>query len=377
MPRHLQHPGGAPTIYDVAETAGVSIATVSRVLADSAAVRPKTRERVLAAIRELAYIPRGSARTLAARKNSALGLFLPGFDEIDLQPRPETRDEVRVIDDTAGGAAPVRGTGYFQQVLHGAELEAWTQGFALLVAIGRGEAATESLSDMASRVDGMVVLGAVADQAVLTRLAQRVPVVLAAGAGSNPELDHVYVDNAGGMRSLTQHVRSTTRPTVISFISGSVDSPDNADRLRGFRDATADLPADRVIITEAGEFSEARGLEIGRSLIERDRLGDAVLCANDQLALGLLRACAAAGLRVPTDVVVTGFDGLEAGNASIPRLTSVRQPMLDLGRHAVSLLGDRVGEPNRKPVTRRLGVDILLRQTTDRFPGDDAATVNR
>ncbi len=134
----------------MADRASVSIATVSRVLRTPDAVREATRERVLDAVRDLGYVPSGNARALAGRKTGVIGLCFPGHDALEEEdrPAPELADGVgggvRVVDDRRRGAAPQSPNLYFDEVLRGAEVEAWRRGFALMVAAGRGRPATSS-----------------------------------------------------------------------------------------------------------------------------------------------------------------------------------------------------------------------------------------
>lgn len=354
----------APTIYDVAQVAGVSIATVSRVLQNPSVVKPVTQERVMAAIHELAYVPSGSARTLAARRNSSLGLFLPGFDG-DSEADPCLHDQIAIIDDTGGPRSPARPMTYFDQVLYGAELEAWREGFALMTAIGRSTNQEDLLNNIAGRVDGLAVVARNFEDPVLKRLARRLPVVLVAGAAAGLNLDRVSVDNSRGMHTLVTHLLERNELRSVTFISGPEESSDASARLRGFKRAVAKY-ADRVVatITEPGVFSESRGRAVGERLIRSSQVGDAVICANDQLALGFLDACARHKISVPGDVLVSGFDGIDASRMSTPRLTSVEQPMIELGRAAISVLSERLADPSRPRQHRKLSVKIMLREST-------------
>lgn len=354
-----------PTIYDVAEAAGVSIATVSRVLQNPSVVRPNTQERVMTAVHELAYVPSGSARTLAARRNSSLGLFLPGFDGGNAT-EVQSAHRTAIIDDIGGPRSPARPMTYFDQVLYGAELEASGEGFALMMAIGRGASQDKMLHSIAGRVDGLAVVASNFDDTVLERLARRLPLVLVAGAAHRLKLDRISVDNSGGMDALVTHLLATKKLTSVTFLAGPDDSADSAARLRGFKRAVArHTGAVEVTVTEAGEFSEERGRWAGRQLIDDGPLTDAVICANDQLALGFLDACAARGIAVPDDVIVSGFDGIDVSRMSTPRLTSVEQPMVELGREAMKVLSDRIADPGRPLVNRKLRVKIMLRESTE------------
>ncbi|ROS57930.1 LacI family transcriptional regulator [Frigoribacterium sp. PhB160] len=376
----------APTVYDVAAHAGVSIATVSRVLRRPDDVRAETRARVLDSVRTLGYVPSGAARGLAGRRHGVLGLFLPGHDGID-EPepaRPAAADAGRIplIDDSEGRTAPPALPGparhwsspsnlYFDEVLRGAEVESWRRGFALMVAAGRGSSRDVMVNDIAGRVDGLAVLARTVPDELLAHVSRRIPVVVLADSRPGDDLDHVSVDNVAGMRALTEFVLERHGVRDVAYVAGPADSPDEADRHRGFdeavgaagaRDAGGGAPV-RVRV-EPGDFSRDGGRRAGEALLTSgEELPRAVVCANDQTALGVLDVLGRAGVDVPGRVLVAGFDGIEAGRFSTPRLTTVRQPMGELGRVAVRSIVERLADPGRPPQRVTLPVEVLLRES--------------
>ncbi|MBD8661388.1 LacI family DNA-binding transcriptional regulator [Frigoribacterium sp. CFBP 8754] len=368
----------APTVYDVAAHAGVSIATVSRVLRRPDDVRPETRTRVLESVRSLGYVPSGAARGLAGRRHGVLGLFLPGHDGID-EPEPDWArvvdpGRIPLVDDSAGRGAlrvdaptsstPSPATLYFDEVLRGAEVESWRRGFALMVAAGRGSSREVMLNDIAGRVDGLAVLAQTVPDDLLAHVSRRIPVVVLADSRPGDQLDHVSVDNVAGMRALTAFVLEGHRVRDVAYVTGPTDSPDEADRHRGFDEAVAAAPEPVAVRVERGDFSRDGGRRAGESLLASGApLPRAVVCANDQTALGLLEVLAEHGVAVPGQVLVTGFDGIEAGRFSTPRLTTVRQPMGDLGRVAVRSIVTRLTDPGAPPQRVTLPVEVLLRES--------------
>ncbi|QNE44129.1 LacI family transcriptional regulator [Frigoribacterium sp. NBH87] len=368
----------APTVYDVAAHAGVSIATVSRVLRRPDDVRPETRTRVLESVRSLGYVPSGAARGLAGRRHGVLGLFLPGHDGID-EPEPDWArvvdpGRIPLVDDSAGRGAlrvdaptsstPSPATLYFDEVLRGAEVESWRRGFALMVAAGRGSSREVMLNDIAGRVDGLAVLAQTVPDDLLAHVSRRIPVVVLADSRPGDQLDHVSVDNVAGMRALTAFVLEGHRVRDVAYVTGPTDSPDEADRHRGFDEAVAAAPEPVAVRVERGDFSRDGGRRAGESLLASGApLPRAVVCANDQTALGLLDVLAEHGVAVPGQVLVTGFDGIEAGRFSTPRLTTVRQPMGDLGRVAVRSIVTRLTDPGAPPQRVTLPVEVLLRES--------------
>ncbi|SDK02953.1 transcriptional regulator, LacI family [Cryobacterium psychrotolerans] len=357
-----------PTVYDVAAHAGVSIATVSRVLRRPDDVRASTREHVLATVRELGYVPSASARSLAARRTGVLGLYFPGFDAMEELDEAEFNqsEPVNVIVDMPDSGEVRPPNLYFDEVLRGSELEAWRRGFALLVGVGRGTNPEEMVSDIAGRVDGMAVLARSVPDALLDHISRRIPIVLVAGPRRGDNFDHVSVSNVEGMRTLTEHLIDRHGVRAPVFIGGPVDSPDDAERYEGFVQALAARDIDPAALPMLrGDFSRMQARSIAEGLVAAGELPRAVVCSNDQMALGVLDVLRRRGIRVPEDVIVTGFDGIEAGRQSTPRLTTVHQPMVDLGRAAVRAMLSRLDKRDQPPISLRLPVQVLLRESSE------------
>ncbi|MGY5765143.1 LacI family DNA-binding transcriptional regulator [Brachybacterium sp. DNPG3] len=352
-----------PTVYDVAREADVSIATVSRVLRQPEKVSAATRARVLEAVSALGYVPNASARGLAGRRTGVLGLLIPGHDiPSDSRRAPAEAGEVVFLDDRDDGSSEQYAARYFEQLLRGAEAAAWRSGFALLVAAGTSVSRDVVLHDLAGRVDGLAVVSRTIPDDLLAQAAARIPLVEVAGrSDDDAPADSIGVDNRGGMSALVRHVLAVKPPGPLLYLEGPPTSPDAAGRDRGFHDAIAGSaePWDAVLadFTWRGGHRAVRAHLAGAS----GRPPAAVVGANDQSALGALAALREAGVRVPEDCVVTGFDGIDESRHSSPPLTTVRQPMIDLGIQAVDLLLRRIGEPDAEAVHRRLPVDVLLR----------------
>lgn len=364
--------GKIPTVYDVATRAGVSIATVSRVFSRPESVKEETRRRVLESVDALGYVPSGAARGLAARRTGVLGLFFPGLDAMDdiadipFDDGDAVTGSATIVRDVAGAVDTRPLNLYFDEVLRGSELEAWRSGFVLLVGVGRGDTAHDTVRDMAGRVDGLVVLAGSASEDELLQLARRIPVVVMAGPSLGDELDHVSVSNAEGMNALVTHLIDDLGVNDIAYVAGSADSPDDEERWRGFRSALdaagIEAPAGPAL---RGDFTREGGRRAGRELLSRGHLPRAVVCANDQMALGVIDTARIAGVEVPDQLIVTGFDGIDAGRLSTPRLTTVRQPMERLGRAAVQVLVRRLSEPERSAMSVRLPVEVILRESSE------------
>ncbi|GAA4187378.1 LacI family DNA-binding transcriptional regulator [Gryllotalpicola kribbensis] len=362
-----------PTVYDVAAHARVSIATVSRVLRRPDLVKDSTKEQVLAAVRALGYVPSASARGLAGRTTGVIGLYLPAIDGVDEAALDAAGEDgasatVRVVRDIPdSGSSRVRDL-YYDEVLRGAQLEAWRQGFVLTIGVGHGGDPERMVRDMAGRVDGLLIVARSVPEEMLGQLSGSIPIVLIAGPRRGDSFDHVGVANREGMRALTAHIVSELGVRDPVYVFGPEGSPDDAERYAGFVAALASVGVDASALrTLRGDFRREGGRAVAAALVAegRDALPRAVICGNDQMALGMLDEFGRAGVRVPTDVLVSGFDGIEETRLSSPRLTTVRQPMEELGRAAVRAMVDRLEAPDTAPITRRLPVEVLLRESTE------------
>jgi LacI family transcriptional regulator len=331
-----------PSVYEVARHAGVSTATVSRVLAGHERVRPGTRDKVLTAVTELGYVPSGAARDLAARRTGVLGLCFPDLDSGE--------------GDGDGDAAY-----WYDEVIRGMERAARRGGYAMLIAASHRRDDSGLVLSIAGRCDGLVVLARTAPLAMIEHVATRIPVVLLAAGegGGRPDraIDHLAVANETGARQVTEHLADMHGYRDICFIAGPPDSPDSSRRLDGFRRATAGL--DQVLI-HYGDFTTAGGRRVAERILATGRVPRALVCANDQTAIGVMAALRQAGLGVPGDVAVTGFDGIRLGRHLRPSLTTVVQPMAALGDTAVALLSDRIGGAELPRRTVELPVRLEL-----------------
>jgi LacI family transcriptional regulator len=187
---------------------------------------------------------------------------------------------------------------------------------------------------------------------MIEHVAARIPVVLlAAEGGGDPDedraeraVDYLAVANEAGAYQVTSHLADVHGYTDLCFIAGPAASPDSARRLDGFRRATAGLASQRSPLpVYHGDFTTGGGRKVAEQIIAGGRVPRALVCANDQTAIGAMAALQDAGLSVPGDVAVTGFDGIQLGRHLRPSLTTVVQPMAALGDTAVAMLKDRIG----------------------------------
>lgn len=341
----------APTVYDVAERAQVSIATVSRVYRNPDTVRAQTRERVLAVARELGYVPSGNARGLASRTTGVLGLCFPDYADPEVDNADEADDPEHML--------------YADEITRGMERAARRHGYALLIAASLKGGPESLVAKVAGRVDGFAVLARTVPTEDLEIISRRLPIVMIAGPREIDHLDHLQVANEDGQRELTHHLITDHGLTRLAYIGGGEDSPDASARFRGFQRACADagLPVP-VHPATRGNFTQADGRAATERLLDAaGEIPQALVCANDQMAVGALQTLERRGIRVPEDVAVVGFDGIPLGRVVRPSLTTVSQPMRRLGETAVDLLVERLGEPDREPRSVMLPV-IQTRRTS-------------
>lgn len=332
------------TIYEVAQRSGVSTATVSRVMADGKGFSAATRDRVLGIAAELGWVPSGPARGLASRRSGIVGLLFP-----DLGLSGEAEEE-----------SPL----YVDQVIRGAERAATAVGDAVLIAATQSASGRELAFSVAGKVDGLVVMARSLSDEDITAISRSLPVVVLANSDTNSGLDFVGADNRGGAREITAHLIRQHGYTDIAFLGGPPESPDSQERFTGFRQAMKDaglrVPARAAAI---GGFTEAGGQQAAQAMLAAGRTPRAIVCGNDEMAIGALIALRAARLRVPADVAVTGFDDIAATRHVRPALSTVRQPMRELGERSVRVLLDRVADHTRPPDSVILPTELVIRRS--------------
>jgi|SRR5580658_9960517 DNA-binding LacI/PurR family transcriptional regulator len=321
-----------PLMVDVARLAGVSHQTVSRVLNDHPHVSAKTRAEVLAAIRDLGYRPNAAARTLATGKTNALGVIS--------------------VDSTLYGPS---------SMLYGLEQAAppdYVVAIARLDTFNRQSLHKTVDQFLGRAVEGIIV---VAPQTTaveaLTNLTTDVPLV-AIKCGTGAAVPSVVVDNRAGSARATRYLLDLGHQTV-HHLGGPPSWLDSAERVDGWRETLLAAGA-QVPDPLYGDWSARSGYEIGHRLAAMPEV-TAVLCGNDQMALGLLRALTERGRDVPGDVSVVGFDDIPEAAFFPPPLTTVRQDFGELGRRAMHLLMDRISGSERFVPSMPILPDLVVR----------------
>jgi LacI family transcriptional regulator len=335
-----------PTIYDVARVAGVSIASVSRVLNGNRNPRAETRERVLAAVADLGFVPDGAARALSARLKEVVGVVVR---------RPQRQDHGMFTDEDDNLQFP-------DMINRGMEIVAQRHGFDLLVrSVDLDEPdAGRRIFALARKSDGLILHDRVLSPEQLDRLARQVPVVTLAGVPS-PATVNVHGDNASGMRELARHLIDDHGYRTLAFLAGHEGSPDSLARGSALAEEVAAAGA-TLLQGESwqGGYQAAGGARaIERLIASGCSLPRAIVCANDQSAMGVLHVLAAHGIAVPGEVAVTGFDDIPVARHLRPQLTSVRQSIQDLGATAFEVLYSMIDRGSGAGAGAR-GRDIAL-----------------
>jgi LacI family transcriptional regulator len=319
-----------PTIYDVARTAGVSIASVSRVLNGNRNPRPETREKVLEAVAELGFVPDGAARALSVRLKEVVGVVVR---------RPKWHDDSMFADEDENLQFP-------DMINRGMEIVAQRHGFDLLIrSVDLNEPdPSRRIFALARKSDGLILHDRILSPEQLGQLALVVPVVTLAGTPS-PTTVNVHGDNKSGMRDLARHLIFDHGYTTLGFLAGHEGSPDSIAREQALAD---EATAAGVTLMRGhgwrGGYQAAGGAWAIEQLIANGvALPRAIVCANDQSAIGVLYALGQHGIAVPGDVAVTGFDDMPVARHLRPQLTSVRQSIQDLGATAFETLYSMIG----------------------------------
>lgn len=319
-----------PTLETVAAVAGVSRATVSRVINSSPKVSPRVREAVEAAIAHVGYVPNRAARTLVTRRTDSVALVIQ---------EPETQ---------------LFGDPYLSAMVRSVGIELADTDHQLVLMMVRTGAQQDRLERYlrGGHVDGALLVSLHGDETLASRLhGQGLPVVVG-GRPLGPAGDLLYVDadNVGGARAAVEHLRGRGRRRIAT-IAGPQDMCAGVDRLRGYLDA---VPGAAVV--EHSDFSREGGAAAMRALLAREPDVDAVFAASDLMALGAMSVLAESGRRVPDDVAVVGFDDADVAVWAEPALTTVRQQVGEQGRLMTRLLlrriaGERAAVPEVLPTT--------------------------
>jgi len=341
-------------LEELGRLAGVSRSTVSRVVNGDARVSQDARVRVQAAIRASGYVPHAAARSLASNRTRILGLLIPG------------------------AVGFIFSDPYFPKLVQGVvdACNAADYGMMLMMEPADDPVVAERIYQRVIRghhLDGVIVTTSLIGDPLLERLAaDELPAVLIGRHPSLPSLTTVDVDNRGAACRAVQHLLGHGYRRV-AHLAGPTDIMASIDRADGYRDAlfAAGIPIDDSLVI-ACDFTEANGRDAMRRLLAHpDGRPDAVFCGSDTMAAGAFRALAEFGLSAPRDIALMGFDGLEQHAVSFPHLSTVVQPIPELGRSAVGALQARIACPDEPPAQLILPTRLALRGSCGCLNDDD------
>lgn len=336
------------TIHDVARRAGVSISTVSRVLNGTTAVNQDKRRAVLEAAQALGYSPNPAARSLLGKKTGGIGVLLPY----------------------------VSGE-FFAELLNGLDEAAQDTGRFLVVSTSHRhrEEFNAAIQAMNRRVDGLVVMAPELDAGdVASILGPNRDVVFINTFTEGVVTDVLNFDNFGGAFALTRHLLDLGHRR-IAVIKGAPGAWDARERVRGFRAAMAEAGVEDTLGLEfEGEYIQAAGYAAAKLILDSVPRPTAILAANDYCAAGVLSALNGAGVKVPDEVAVAGFDGVTSARYMLPPLTTVQVPIREIGYQSVSRLVARLEGQEDREVNRHrvMPVELVVRRSTAKSAPDSA-----
>jgi DNA-binding LacI/PurR family transcriptional regulator len=330
------------SLKDIAKRAGVSLATVSNVVNGYRPVGEATRAKVQQAIDELGYAPNLSARHLRSGRTGIIALAIPELDNP-----------------------------YFAELAGAAISEARNQGYTLLLDYTYGDRDLELQLTNGSReqiIDGLIFSPVQVERADILARTSSTPLVLIGESVYDVPCDHIAIDNVAASHVAMQHLVSLDR-SRIAFVGAHPDrnrQPAHL-RLRGYMEAlaAAGLPFEAELVATAAQFGRGDGRDAMRSLLQLAEPPDAVFAYNDLIAIGAMRAIIEAGLRIPEDIAVIGFDNIEDGRFSNPTLTTISPDKDRIGRLAVRSLIARVeGRQHNQPFEVQPPFRLITREST-------------
>ncbi|SDR33658.1 transcriptional regulator, LacI family [Rhizobiales bacterium GAS113] len=329
-----------PRISDVARSAGVSTATVSRALATPEKVTLATREAVVKAVREIGYVPNLAARNLRTNKTRTILAVLPDFGNV-----------------------------FFSLVLRGISDTLAARGYSLIIADTHNEAAREEQCAQfiaAGRVDGVLLLNGRRLFAPRDTRHSTMPMVSLCERIPGAPFPHVETENRKAAQIATSYLASLGHRR-IGYVRGPRTNVLEHERFSGYQDALrqAGLGFDAALVTE-GDFTLASGEAAAETYLAGAKLPDAIFACNDAMAMGLIRRLFAAGIAVPRDVSVAGFDDIEFAEAYNPAITTVRQARRQIGERAANVLLELVEGRTAVEWEVRLPAELVVRESTAR-----------
>ena len=326
---------------DVAKRAGVSIATVSRVLNNSSNVNEATRVKILKAIKDLKYQPSRVAKRLRSKSMSGnlLGVLIPDIDNP-----------------------------FYVDVLRGIEDVAYKNNYAIIMCnFGQDEKKEKLYLEIlqSEAIDGLIAAPAREDDPQLKKMVKEgLPVVCVDRGLTDIDVDVVLVDNEKGAFGAVDHLIKSGY-SRIAYIAGLPTIPSSRYREKGYREA---LIANGLAVDEQlvryGNSKHESGVELCDELLSLPNPPDAVFTGNNLITLGALETIHRKGLKIPQDIAIIGFDDMYWSNSLNPPLTAVRQPAIEIGKRAGELLIQRINDPERPTIQMMLSAELMKRSSS-------------
>ncbi len=332
------------TQQEVAKKAGVSFITVSRVINGKGYVKQETREKVLQAIKELNYYPNQIGRALHIKSVNTIGVITP-----------------------APANTGIHATDYYNLLMAGIEKSTITHNFDLLLSTYRNE---DPFADylrlyFQRKVDGLILITPDLNNPQIKKIqGQNIPCVVIGDRPINNSISYVDSDNYGGMYLVAEYLIGKGHRR-IAFVKGDKTSRNARERLKGFQDALKKngLEAIDGRIFE-GDFTPESGRNALTRLLDSGQLPTALICANDLMALGALTEAKNARIKIPEDLALIGFDGIAITAFTDPSLSTVNQPLFEMGFTGAEMLFNKIKEPERPPESKIFPVKLIERKST-------------
>lgn len=330
------------SILDVVAKSGLSLATVSKVLNNAPTVRESNRQKVLQAIKELDYRPNPAARSLARGATKLIGLTLPGLNDT-----------------------------FYDNIVQSVNKSLEANGYVLALSVFSHVQASEpdagsNFLFQEDRVDGIIVISPLDENPYLLELKRKkIPFVVIDNQIDPSNVLSVNVDNFTGGYEATRHLLELGH-TRISYVGGSENYKSARDRRKGFETALEEAGRIPVAVTNTS-FSIRSGFDAAKAWIRSGSIPTAVFAGEDGLALGVMQAFQDEGYRIPKDVSIVGYDDQTFSQQIHPRLTTIRQPMEQMGEHAVRLLLQMIQGAAKRQASVLLKPELMVRESSTEY----------
>jgi LacI family transcriptional regulator len=323
---------------DVAKRARVSFITVSRVINDKENVKPETRERVLKAIEELNYHPNSLGRALNFNRMNNIGVIIP--------------TEQRVS---------IHGTHYYNELMIGIEMACTAHSYDMQISTQKYKATGFDLLKLyyERKIDGIILVSPPMDSSQIKEIeVNNIPCVVVNERFDKLKISYVDNDSECGMILATEYLFQKNHHQ-IAFLKGS-PGHNSRDRFAGFQEAMYrhGIPIVQDWIIQ-GDYTVKSGKTALQKLLDKGNLPTAILCANDLMALGVFMEAKKSGVKIPDDLSVMGFDGIDAAKYTNPVLTTIKQPVEDMGYAATEMLIQQLNNPNYLPEVKIFPVELI------------------